>query len=393
MGLSETRSRAGRPLRVALLSFDFGEYCIRLTSAMADEADVALLLPDHEAAGHLDALDPTVRLYPYRKPRLRQPLPQLGAVATNLRRIIQFKPDVVHVQQGHLWFNPVLPLLARYPLVLTVHDPYHHLGDTGAQKTPQSVMDFGFRRAARLIVHSQQQRQVVVERCGIPEGRIDVIPHIALGDESIQVQSHHDEEPVVLFFGRIWPYKGLDYLIRAQPLISAACPGARIVIAGEGEDFARYRAMMTDPSAFTVWNEYVSDEQRARLFERAAVVVLPYVDASQSGVVPLAYRYGKPVVATTVGGLPETVDSGETGFLVPPRDEHALADAVIRLLQDADLRHRFGANGRRKLDAECAPDVIGRQTLATYRRALNPALPGSDTIQAGESWINASAQR
>ena len=371
-GLVSDHMPMDRRLKVALVSFDFGEYCIRLASALAEDADVALLLPEHEATGHLASLAPAVRFFPFAKPRLRQAGRQLRTVWSILRRLRQLGPDVVHVQQGHLWLNLILPFLGRSRLVITVHDPHHHLGDKGSQNTPQAVMDFGFRRAARLIVHSQQLKQVLVGRCPIPEPIVEVIPHIALGDEAIPVQ-HRDDGNLVLFFGRIWPYKGLEYLIRAEPLITAAVPRARIAIAGEGEDFERYRRMMAHPERFVVWNEYVSDAKRAELFEQASVVVLPYVEASQSGVIPLAYRFGKPVVATTVGGLPEAVDDGETGYLVPPRDEHALAEAVVRLLDDPALRRRLGANGRHKLDADAAPAVIARQTLAVYRRALHPS--------------------
>jgi glycosyltransferase involved in cell wall biosynthesis len=99
-------------------------------------------------------------------------------------------------------------------------------------------------------------------------------------------------------------------------------------------------------------------------------VVLPYVDASQSGVVPLAYTASKPVVATTVGGLPEIVEHGQTGLLVPPRDTAALAGAIVRLLQDAGLRRTLGFNGRRKIDSECSPEIIADKTLRVYRQAL-----------------------
>jgi glycosyltransferase involved in cell wall biosynthesis len=337
-------------MKVAVLSFDFGEYCVRLASALAGQASVSLLLPDSQAAGYLPALDPAVRFQPFGKPRLRQPLRQIGMIGTNLERIRRFDPDVVHLQQGHLWFNLALPLLAGRRLVLTVHDPLHHPGDAGARRTPQSVMHFGFRRAARIIVHSQRLRQVLVDRCQIAPERVDVVPIIALGDETLDTRTPDDGRQV-LFFGRIWGYKGLEYLIRAAPLIADEIPDARIVIAGEGEDFARYRRMMANPDQFVVRNEYVSDAERAELFRRASVVVLPYVEASQSGVVPLAYRAGKPVVATTVGGLPEIVEHGRTGLLVPPRDERALAEAVVRV-------------------RECSPAVVAGQTLAVYRRAL-----------------------
>ena len=73
--------------------------------------------------------------------------------------------------------------------------------------------------------------------------------------------------PTVLFFGRIWEYKGLEYLIRAEPLITAEVPNVKIVIAGEGEDFDRYRRLMVHPERFVVYNEYVSDDVRATLFQ------------------------------------------------------------------------------------------------------------------------------
>jgi glycosyltransferase involved in cell wall biosynthesis len=142
------------------------------------------------------------------------------------------------------------------------------------------------------------------------------------------------------------------------------------VIAGQGEDFARYRQMMVHPDRFTVYNEFVPEHRCSELFQQASVVVLPYVEASQSGVIPMAYTFMKPVVATTVGGLPEMVEDGRTGYLVPPRDEHSLAAAVVRLLRNKPLRRQLGLNGKRKLDAECAPPVIAQQTFEVYNRAI-----------------------
>jgi glycosyltransferase involved in cell wall biosynthesis len=178
-----------------------------------------------------------------------------------------------------------------------------------------------------------------------------------------------------LFFGRIWEYKGLEYLIRAEPLISEQVPDVEIVIAGEGEDFQRYRELMARPDTFRVHNAWISNEQRAEFFNEAAVVVLPYVEATQSGVVPIAYAHGKPVVATRVGSLPECVDDGRTGLLVPPRDEHALAKALIRLLQDDELRREMGSAGRRKLNEECSDEIVAAKHLEAYRRAVQARQP------------------
>jgi glycosyltransferase involved in cell wall biosynthesis len=265
--------------------------------------------------------------------------------------------------------NFALPFLRQYPLVITIHDPRHHVGDRGAQNTPQPIYDFGFKRADKIIVHGHQLKTVVVDQVGIDAELVHVIPLIVHGDDTVHRQIQ-EEDYSILFFGRIWEYKGLEYLIKAQPLIAAKIPEARIVIAGQGEDFARYRRMMINPECFEVHNEYVSDDKRAELFRRSSVVVLPYVEATQSAVIPLAYTFAKPVVATTVGSLPEVVDHGQTGYLVPPRDERALAESIVRLLRDKDVRHQLGANGKRKVNTECSAEAVAKQTLTVYDRAI-----------------------
>jgi glycosyltransferase involved in cell wall biosynthesis len=368
-------------VKVALIAHDFDEYSLRLAGGLGGRADVLLLLPSDGPEPHPSALDGRIRFEHFAKPRLRQPIRQLCGGWNLVRRIKAFKPDVIHLQHGHLWFNLLLPLLRRFPLVITVHDPRHHPGDRASRKTPQSVMDFGFRRANQLIVHAASLRQVVVDACRIDPARIHVVPHVSLCDVADSVPEQRGR-PTILFFGRIWEYKGLEYLIRAEPLISAQVPDATIVIAGQGEDLGRYRRLMSRPDRFVVHNQFVSTEQRAELFRQASVVVLPYVEASQSGVIPIAYSFMKPVVATTVGGLPDMVEHGRTGYLVPPRDEQALANAIVRLLRDAALRTQMGVNGRRKLDAECAPGVIARQTLAVYHLAAASAAaaPAADSL-------------
>ena len=364
-------------MRIAFVSYNFGEYCIRHATALSAHGKVLLLLPERIAASHLDLLSPAVDFRAFQQVRLRQPVQQVGRLWTLLRHISEFRPDVIHFQLGHLWFNLALPLIGTYPLVLSVHDAEHHPGDENTAKTPQSILDFGYRRADHLIVHAAHVARRLQARLRISPERIHRIPHIAIGERPSKAQvaeSPHE----VLFFGRIWPYKGLDYLIHAQPKIRAAVPEAHIVIAGRGEEMSTYRSLMRDPTGFEVHNRWIDDDERATFFRRAAVVVLPYTEASQSGIVPVAYSFGKPVVATRTGGLPEVVEHGETGLLVPPRDENALADAVIALLRDGDLRRRLGRKGREKLLAEWSPEVVARQTAEVYRRAIDNRRASSD---------------
>jgi len=366
--MDRSQKATGEQMRVALLSYGFGEYCVRFASALAREAQVLLVLPDDLLKAYVSLLDNTVEVYTFQKPRLRQPLRQLLAIHAIIRRIREFRPDVLHLQQGHLWFNIALPLVRRYPLVVTIKDPRVHLGDRDSARTPQLMWDIAYRRADQIIVHADALRHTVVAELRIPSDRVHVISLIALGDPEAAIGC--EEEDLVLFFGRIWPYKGLEYLIRAEPLIAEQVPGVRIIIAGRGEDLTRYKRLMVHPERFVIHNEYVSDERRADLFRRASIVVLPYVEATQTGVIPLAYTFAKPVVATRVGGLPEMVDHGSTGYVVPPRDEGALADAIVRLLRDTELRRRLGQNAKHKVHTQLAADVTARQTLAVYDRAI-----------------------
>ncbi len=355
-------------MRIAFVSFGFGEYSIRLASGLAEHAEVGLWLTDRQAAPHLRRLHPGVDFRPFHRPRMRHPFRQLGAINKLRSEIAQFEPDLIHLQQGYLWFNPALALLRQYPLVVTIHDPTPHLGDRPTRKTPQFIADIAYRRADGVIVHNDQVANIVADR-GISAERIHVVPHLTLGDGG-ESPSVDEDGNLILFFGRIWPYKGLEYLIRAEPLITAEIPDARILIAGTGEDFGRYRQMMVHPERFEILNEFIPFERTSELFQRASVVAIPYVDATQSGVIPTAYGFAKPVVSTTAGGLPAQVDDGETGYLVPPRDEDALASAIIRLLKDPDLRARLGANGREKARAEYSEGAVAAKTFAVYQAVL-----------------------
>jgi glycosyltransferase involved in cell wall biosynthesis len=368
--ISPRRARRDRPLRVLVIAFDSAELCLRLAAALSKLATVRLLLPRAAAAPHLKWLDPAVDFQPFDKPRLREPVRQIRLMRRVARMIREFRPDVIHFQKGHAWFNLVLPLLAReYPVVVSVHDPVHHLGDKSSQRTPQWLMHLGYRSAASLIAHNGVMKREIVETCGIRPERIEVVPLIERGDDSLATDVGEDGA-AVLFFGRIWPYKGLAHLIEAEPLITAAIEDARIVIAGEGESLEPYRRLMVHPDRFEIHNEFVSVEERARLFRQACVVVLPYVEATQSGVIPVAYTYSKPVVATAVGGLSSQVEDGRTGYLVLPGDAAALAERIIELLRDEPLRRELGANGRRKLEREWAAPVVAERTLEVYERVL-----------------------
>jgi glycosyltransferase involved in cell wall biosynthesis len=355
--------------KVAFLSFDYGEYSVRLASALAENASVLLLLPEGLADSYLPQLDPRVVLQTFPRIRLREPMAQMRRNRWIHRQLRDFRADVLHLQQGSMWFNLSLSSGLPYPVVLTVHDAEPHVGDKLSQKTPYFFWKLGFRKADQIITHSYYVRDMLRARLTIPSRLLHVIPHLQVGGA---VESPHhvpDDGKTILFFGRIWPYKGLDVLINAERWMAAQAQDYKIIIAGEGEDFGRYRQMMMNPDRFEVINRHISEAEANLLFRRASVVVLPYIEASQSGVIPVAYTYRKPVIASNVGGLPEMVDDGVTGLLVPPRDEKQLAAAIVKLLKDKELRFRMGAAGERKLEHECGAAVVAHRTLEVYRIA------------------------
>lgn len=369
-------------MKIAWISYEFLEYSALHINALNSEHDVLAVLPSPHDEEEEYRLDPDVQRFLFTKPRLRQVLKQNRSVQSIRRAIDEFQPDVIHFQQAHLWFNFSLKKLAReYPLVVTIHDPRHHSGDLASWKTPQWIVDHGFRQANHVIVHGDQLVETVQDLFGFEKEHVHAIPHVVMGNLSDTSSTVERDPNLILFFGRIWDYKGLRYLIEAEPLITREFPDAKILIAGEGDDFQKYRDMMVNPSAFQIHNEWISDQQRCEFFERAAMVVLPYTDATQSGVVPVAYNFRKPVVATQVGALSDCVLDGETGILVPPQEPKKLAEAIIHLLRDPVLAQDMGDAAYQWIQSHASPEVVAAQHVDVYEKAIQDRkLPSQSSL-------------
>ena len=178
----------------------------------------------------------------------------------------------------------------------------------------------------------------------------------------------------VLFFGRWEHYKGLDVLVDAEPLITERVPEARIVLAGEGRLPLRdLEIRMVHPENFSVCNYAIPDEEVPELFKNAAVVVLPYRDATQSGPLHIAGTFAKPVVVSRVGAMPEVVQDGETGLLVEPENPKELAEAVCKLLENPDEARRIGENARAQMLESASMEKVAQAHIKIYRRILDLA--------------------
>ncbi len=354
-----------------MLAFSNIEYTLELSEALSRKVELMLMIPEKQAQRFGNVIHPEVKLKPFKRSRMRYPV-NLLQMWRIVKEIERFSPDVIHIQRGDPWFNIFLPYLRKYPLVTTIHDVELHIGDEESKKISVFTHKLAIRLADQIIVHGQKLKEQMLERVAKPPEDINVIYR---GINSIYTRYIKDEieedEGNILFFGRIWEYKGLQYLIEAEPLITEAVPNAKIVIAGRGEDMSRYLKMMVNKDRFVVYNDYISNETVARLFQEASIVALPYIEASQSGVLPLAYAFRKPVVVTEVGSLPEVVDHGETGYVVPPRDSVKLAEAIIDLLRDREKRMAMGEKAFEKAIGDLSWDSIAENTVNIYRKALS----------------------
>ena len=359
-------------MRVALLAFSNMEYAIELAEALSEIEDALVILRDKNAEPFRDVIKPTVNLHTFHLPRMRYPT-NLLAVYSLFKKLCEFKPDLIHLIKDHPWFNLSLPLFRRYCLVATIHDVVRHPHDQFSQRIPSFTYMPPIRYADKLIVHGQRLKELMVKEYHRSAEDIHVLPR---GTNSIYTRyvkgaSATEDAHTIMYFGRIWGYKGIEYLIDAEPLIAREVPDVRIIIAGRGEEFSKYRERMVHPERFIVHNRFIPNDMVVKLFQEASLVVLPYIEASQSGVIPLAYAFKKPVIVTDVGSLPEIVDQGVTGYVVPPRDAGKLAEAITDLLKNTDKRKKMGENACEKTKKELSWANIARRTVEVYKEALS----------------------
>jgi alpha-maltose-1-phosphate synthase len=239
------------------------------------------------------------------------------------------------------------------------------MGDAFIVRLNQYSAKLLARSAANaIIVHGTRQKEILLEK-GIRANKIHCIPHGDFSYYTKWIDQTREEKNTILYFGQIMEYKGLSYLIDAMPKVVTCIPDIKLIIVGEG-DITEFADSIKDDNRFEIHNRYVRDEEVAGFFQRASLVVLPYTDASQSGVIPVAYAFKKPVIVTDVGSLPEQVDDNITGLVVPPRNPDELSKAIIKLLKDDSLREKCGLAAYNKMKFELSWDRIAANTIQVY---------------------------
>lgn len=262
------------------------------------------------------------------------------------------------------WFRPV-------KIVLNFHGASLLLGER-------------FPFVNRVLDHCLARADAVVANSSFTVGRIRAVRNVdvtvvpygaAIRPDSVPAKPSTDA-PLVFSIGRMIERKGFTYLIAAMPAVRERVPKARLVIASDGplrKELERQVRTLGLSECVRLPGK-VSDEELGRLFTEASVFVLPSIvdsrgDTEGLGVVIIeAISYGCPVVATSVGGIPDLVKDGVTGRLVSQKDPAALADAIVGLLEDPRLATRLAEGGLRHVNAEYDWGAVIERLESVYRR-------------------------
>jgi glycosyltransferase involved in cell wall biosynthesis len=362
-------------------------YCLEIASALARRVNVEFI--------SFKKIYPAF-LYPGGGLKDDDSFPSPGAKGLRIRRRLTWynpltwmaeavfvKADLLHAQ----WWS--LPLAAIYgclcsifklrgrPVVFTVHNVLSHDGS----RVYQLVSNLLFKMSDHFIVHTDVNRRQLISRYGISGGDISVIPH---GSLDFQVRQDVDRmavradlgiaahKKVILLFGTIRPYKGVDTAIKAFGTVIDAIPDAVLLIAGKTWQSWKPYQLLIDRlgigEAVETCLDYVQSGDVYKYFESADLVVLPYERFdSQSGVGSTAVSFRKPMIVTDVGGLPDLVP--DRRWIVPPGSPDDLAHAIIACLANDNLLSKMAGDSESVATGLNWHDIADR-TMAIYEKLI-----------------------
>lgn len=287
--------------------------------------------------------------------------------AKNIARHLKESYDILAIYNPMMtyWTFGLNRHLKNCKIITCNHDPIPHSGDRRKWSFEKAL-----KQSRIIIVHSRQFIEYVREH--YPESRVEYMPLTRLNvydmPGKIKTVSYDSNKINFLFFGTISEYKGLGVLADAYRIAKKECPNITLTIGGNG-DFSPYQETydkLNNGDIFIV-NRWIADEEVESFFDgKQLILILPYTDATQSGVALVAREYGIPIIATKTGGLPEQIEDGKTGLLVEPSDADELSKAMITLATNRDLINNMKKNisDRQK---ENEDGVLAKQLLAMIK--------------------------
>ena len=305
--------------------------------------------------------------------------------------LIRARPDIIQFGSIEFPFEAIfLNILKRNRLILSQICHEFEL----REKSNNPLTNFSIQLSrwvydafSIIFFHAESNQQRFLELFNIPAERLHIITHgnegLFLSSKSEKITRAHlqkkygiaEDMQVVLFFGNLTPSKGLPDLLKAFSQVYAKEPGVRLMIVGRPSKFIDIDELMrlvsdlgiSDATIFDA--RYILMEEVAPLMEMATVVMYPYLNSTQSGALQVAYTFGRPVIATKVGGLPEAVEDGKSGLLVSTSAPDELAEAILKLIRDPKLAVQMGEYAKYLSDTKFSWDSIALKLLAVYRAA------------------------
>lgn len=304
----------------------------------------------------------------------------LGLVPFALKQ----KPDIIHfeVLRIPVFDIPVICLLRLlgFPVVLHVHDV--------TPLEPNLIRMLGFKQSYRVVNHlttyTEAGKDELTSKYGLDDRRVTVLTHGHycgfVSNNNVDVEAAraalglHADDRIILFFGVLRQSKGVDVLLKAMPHILEREPKAKLLVAGKArweKELDAYKQLITHlriADSVFLKTTFIPDEEVESIFAASDVVALPYRKAYYSGVIKLAYSHRKAVVASKLGGLMELLENGKTGYFVKHDDPDDLAEKILLLLNNAELRRQMGNAGRLWVESEFSWVKTALQLSQVYKR-------------------------
>ncbi|CAN5837071.1 hypothetical protein BH23THE1_BH23THE1_31390 [soil metagenome] len=299
------------------------------------------------------------------------------------RYIVFNNYKIIHIQ-GHLpLFFLYLPFIKikKIKLVWTIHDVELRPSSPGLRGKLETAYvglitqtRILMKASDKIIVHGKTLKRQLITK-GVKERKIEYMHHFdyLYLKKYIINSTLINNKDYLLFFGNIKPYKGLDLFLKSLELVEKQVDHDRInvLIAGKG-NLDPYQTLLKGNKLkyVKIRNDNIPEEEIPAIFSKALVVVLPYHEASQSGIIPLAYTFSKPVIVSDVGALMDSVEAGKTGFIFKKGDIGELANYIINFVNNPELSQEMGKNAFKKLSHDMSLEYCSGLINSIYEELL-----------------------
>lgn len=280
-------------------------------------------------------------------------------------------PDVVLLD--NYWFTYLITaILYRKKTLLLVHDPFLHSGEEFFMD--RILRKFYFTLVKNKILLNEIQKEDFISEYKEDPNKIytsflSVYDYLTCFNQNTERSNEFN----ILFFGRISPYKGVKYLLDAfvDILQRHKDLNIKLTIAGSG-DFDFDINFYKNYPQIKIINKFISPQDLSSLINQSTVVICPYTDATQSGVVMSAFAFKKPIIATRVGGLSEMIKNNATGLIIEPKSTEAIVDAILDLYNNQEKLELFSANIEKEyFTGDRSWDIAAKKFLEAFKKILN----------------------